>query len=361
MIVDHVCDFDDQRDLHACSFVNKQFHMVANPLLWNDPQLLDSTALNRLVRYLSDAESPSQLTNQIKSLTLDGKHWTDAYLLLLLPHLRHLENLRIGDSASDDITTSLTYESFYHLPRHCRQLKELDVSRSYLSESVYLELGQHCHQLCVITIDHSMFLPPNIFELLAACPLTSIWIDYHESPLGVLGAEGDRLVAMAQPGQMDFLTFSQLVTDLPHFHHLAYLSINGLRSSNVERLFTFSWPKLVKLHLDDCSTLDDATLIPFLQAHSHLDDISLSGSNIPGVTNATLDTMAASLPHLRHLNLINLPNTSLGGMRRLVRGAPYLASLKLVNACDTGNKILDQSALDKVRQIPVVAATTNTT
>ncbi|CAO3593727.1 unnamed protein product [Absidia cylindrospora] len=349
MIVDHVCDFDDQRDLHACSLVNKQFHKVSNPLLWQSPKLNNELSLDRLVTYLSVAESPSLLTKQIQTLRVHGKHWTDAYLLLLLPYLRHLETLNIGDYTSKYNTTNITDQSLKHLPRHCRRLKLLDMTRISLSHQFFLHLGQHCPQFNALALDHCPHLPPNIFKLLDACPLDCVFFNYQDSPLGIM--------------------YGELVTDIAQLDSITTLTPHGLSSLHTKLLIDqatsrpSSWPHLSELTLSNATTLDDATLIPFLRSHPRLDDILLSSAHsIRGVTDATLDAMVTSLPDLSKVSLTNFPNTSPDGFRRLVRGAPKLQLLTLVNACHVDNKVLDPTALDKVRQMPVVVATiTNTT
>ncbi|CAO3593728.1 unnamed protein product [Absidia cylindrospora] len=336
MIVDHVSDFH-QRDLHACSLVNKQFHEVTNPLLWRAPKLDNDLALNRLITYLIDAESPSHLTNQIRSLTLHGEHWTDTYLLLLLPYIRHLETLNIGDSTNKDNITKITNESLKHLPRHCRRLEELDVSRCYLSKSFYLELGQHCHQLRALALEHCPNLPPDIFKLLDACLLDCVYLDYQYPPLGKL--------------------YGELVTDMARLDRLNSLTMKGLDAANTKQLVaqnTTTWPYLYRLHLDHCDMLDDTTLIPFLRSHPELYNIDLSsGSSIVGVTDATLDAMTEHLPDLDYLSLTNVSNTSPEAIRRLVRGALKLTTLALENSCNLADTVLDHTELDSIRQRPV--------
>ncbi|CAO3593730.1 unnamed protein product [Absidia cylindrospora] len=268
MIVDHVFYFDNQQDLHACSLVNKQFHEVTNPLLWQHPELNNEIALEKLVTYCSDAELPSLLTEQIRTLIVHGKHWTDVYLSLLLPYLRHLETLTVGDYTSKENTTNITNESLKHLPRHCRQLKQLDMTRISLSHQFFLHLSQHCHQLSYVALDHCPKLPPDIFKLLAACPLEIIRLEYCDLPLSK--------------------SYEALAMDIAQLDSITSLILHGLSSLHTKLLIDqatsrpSSWPHLSELHLWNVTKLNDTTLIPFLQSHPQLEDIFFPvGATIP--------------------------------------------------------------------------------
>lgn len=91
------------------------------------------------------------------------------------------------------------------------------------------------------------------------------------------------------------------------------------------------WPDLKTFSLDSCNDIDNASFICFINAHSHLQFLSLE--NPTTLTDASLDAMAVSLHDLRECFLGGMNGISSGGVRRLIQKCQRLGLIRF-QECD---------------------------
>ncbi|CAO3601037.1 unnamed protein product [Absidia cylindrospora] len=141
----------EQQNLCALSLVSKQFYVIANPLLWHAPKIPDDTAVDKFLNSVAKCRSLTT-TGFIRKMEFSSNHWNNICFSLLIPHLCHLEELTICSSVSIDNT------SFRHLPRHCPNLKSLQLNFRCISSTTFAELGKHCYQLRQVTLISTTYI-----------------------------------------------------------------------------------------------------------------------------------------------------------------------------------------------------------
>ncbi|ORZ07078.1 hypothetical protein BCR42DRAFT_397376 [Absidia repens] len=296
----------EQRELYTFTLVNKQFHAIANPLLWQEPVVgLDSTFLQRLLDCLTATTNQQPLGHHIKKLHLHNTTCTDHQLLLLMTHIPHLETLLIENKRypeNNDVSSALTplpspplisNVSLQFLPRYCSQLTVLEIHSIHLLEPTARAIGQHCHHLRQLTLHLNAVPWQPLFSALTHCPLTLLSITSYERAT----------VTLTETMAMDMLTS---FPDLTSFKMNSFDPSGLLMTLAHTVLTTFPtpWPHLKKLDLIRYATLGHAVL-----------------------TDRSLDAMAMSLPNLHELHLLRVKGISADGVRQLIR---HCLGLKVV-------------------------------
>ncbi|ORZ11602.1 hypothetical protein BCR42DRAFT_421405 [Absidia repens] len=314
---------DQQRDLHACTLVNKQFYFVANPVLWQETVLdTNRTRLQRLLDCLAATER--RLGHYIRRLDLNNASCTDSELLLLTKHIRRLETLSIKNVDFTYTSSRITSTGLQHLPQDCPELTSLKLLDFHLSEATICAIGQHCPQLTEFTLCSIPDLNDDMLSALSSCPLKSLSLsfDRNRRPLS-----------------------EKMVMDMTRFRDLTHLSLsffepsglimtlaNNLQRNNGSTTTTTTttktttttmvpWPHLKTLSLDRCGDIDDATFISFIQSHPHLHLLRLEGTTL---SDACLDAIPATLRDLRELFFESIDGISARGVRRFIQNCQGL-------------------------------------
>ncbi|ORZ07196.1 hypothetical protein BCR42DRAFT_426508 [Absidia repens] len=312
LILHHVGRY--QPDLYSLSLVNKQFHAIINPLLWEAPTLLFEKAVHRFASGLADTRHETSPGRHVAKLIVIGEDWSDTDLSLLLPHVRHLKELTIHAH------TNITEASFIHLPRHCRELTHVTIfETNAINEHTMVQLTQHCHHLQNLQLILCPRLPDHTFVALGNAVL---WIIH----------------AIRQWPRIKSLD----VADIPSALVQELLSLPTNNNHNSHPLLEqqqqqdqppLPWPHLQSLSVGNCSDMDNTRLLPFLQAHPHVSELRIQNCGIHLFTfddeSVSVETMAAALPCLTSLRLSHNYNVTASALRRLVVCCPQLTALTL--------------------------------
>ncbi|CAO3601041.1 unnamed protein product [Absidia cylindrospora] len=321
----------EQHDLFALSLVNKQFHAIANPVLWYAPKIQHDTErikfLNSVVKF------PSPTGGFIRKMEFSSIHWTSICLSLLIPHLHHLEELIIT------INIYIDDANLSHFPRHCPNLTSLQLNCLGISNSsVFAELGQHCHQLRHLTLTLTRYISfsPS-FASFTTCPLKTLTLNFlrrYNNPRACLG----------------------MMRGLMKLTQLTHLVIINLHACHGRLLFQRHgdihppWPDLALLYIGSCENLSDNDLIPFINSHPHLTELRLW--NAKAITDRSLLAIGSALSGLTALYLHQNRHISEEGILRLIKKCRQLTSLTLDHCERIAQKTieLDQEALDSYRE-----------
>ncbi|ORZ11603.1 hypothetical protein BCR42DRAFT_494096, partial [Absidia repens] len=346
-IVIQIVDYISQRkDLKTCTLVNKQFYAIAIRFLWRSPRFKSKAFVKSFVDYLTNSQKQQQqdlpaVGRHIKTLSLEYRFWTDSSVLRLLPQVPNLEDLSLC-SRKDRVSL----RPLQSIPRHCPHLTSLFISGRRISESVIIALGQHCRQLGQLSLIFCDGIPPNTLELLASCPLESLTISFV--PFGDHSNQHQLVVDLAryhrhQLTHLDLLYHSNFMVEALFTTCYNYQTVaegddndndndNGNTSSNYPATITppiMHWPRLTKLHLQNCQNVDDSIFIPFIKSNPQLQNLDFTKLNI---TDTALDVMATSLPLLIHLSLKDCDHISGAGARRfIVNSSDCLLVVRLSN------------------------------
>ncbi|CAO3601040.1 unnamed protein product [Absidia cylindrospora] len=306
----------EQRDLYALSLVNKQFHAIANPLLWCAPKLQTHTAMIKFLNCIAKLQSSTWLF--IRKMDYLCSHSNSNRISLLIPHLRHLEELRL-----------------IHHAHYCPKLARIGIDCLGNSLEVFTTLGQHCHHLRQLTLSSTRYIAYHFLELLVHCPLQKLTLSFqHRHQLG----------------------FEYIVRGLMKFNLLTHLVIYNLYTGHGSLLFQESsdidppWPRLSLLHVESCETLSDNDLITFVNSHPHLTELRLR--NVKSITDHSLLAIGAALSSLTTLYLHQSRQISEDGILKLIKKCRQLTSLTLDHCGRIAHKKmeLDQNALDSIRK-----------
>ncbi|ORZ07390.1 hypothetical protein BCR42DRAFT_426175 [Absidia repens] len=309
--------FAQQQNLYACTLVNKQFHSIANPLLWQEPVMgFDPTRdLHRLLDCLAVTQQP--LGCYVRRLKLKNNFCTDATLLLLMSHLRRLETLSIENTAMFTDCAPITSISLQHLPRYCSQLTSLNLVNIILSDATIRAIGQHCRRLDEFAVHSSVGLCDDVFSALSNCPLKRLDLSYDYTK----GTLTEKMVM----DMTHFQDLTDLCLSLFEPSSLIMTLANNLQHNNTTT--TIPWRHLKTIKLDLCDDIDDATFICFVKAHPHLQAIRLKQATL---TDASLDAIAMSLRDLRQLTLVRVHGISSYGVRRLIQSCQGLVLVQFL-------------------------------
>ncbi|ORZ07391.1 hypothetical protein BCR42DRAFT_426176 [Absidia repens] len=215
-LIDDSRPFDQRQDPYTCTLVNKRFHLEANPSLRQEPVLdVEPTNLQPLLDCLAATEQP--LRYHTSRLLLKNTTCTDTELLLLMPHIRHLETLSIKNVDSTNDFSPITDTSVQHLPRYCSQLTSLEIHNIHLSGATIRSIARHCRQLTELTVH-----------------------------------PGEGLMPLA----------------------------NTLQHRKTENDLTTPWPHLKKLSLGHCYDVKHIIFIYFIEGHPHLQCIRLEDATL---------------------------------------------------------------------------------
>ncbi|ORZ06516.1 hypothetical protein BCR42DRAFT_427274 [Absidia repens] len=331
LIVSHCLE---QRDLWALSLVSKQFYTIANPLLWCAPKIQHSVALDKFLYSVATFQPPMGFI--IRKMNFSCPQWNDVHFSLLIPHLRHLEELNINGSVLN------VKESFRHLPRHCPNLTSVDLECSTISSAAYTELGLHCHHLCQLTLRFVPYLSSDSLKFLLNCPLqklTFIFNYCHEQK-------------KCEDMMRGLWQFTLLT-------HLVMKNMNALHGRLVMQQNSEihpPWPRLSLLHIDSCDKITDSDLTSFANSHPHLMELRLGRADL--ITDSSLFAIASALPCLTTLYLNCNTTISENGILKLIEKCLQLTSLTLMHCTRIPWKVtqLDHEAIESYRNggIPMI-------
>ncbi|ORZ07464.1 hypothetical protein BCR42DRAFT_426305 [Absidia repens] len=318
----------EQQDLCALSLVSKQFYAIANPLLWCAPKIQDSVALDKFLYSVATFQSPMGFI--IRKMDFSSPYWDDVRFYLLIPHLRHLEELNINDGIFN------VNSSFRHLPRHCPNLTSVELDCSGISSATYTELGQHCHHLCQLTLTFVPYLSSNSLKFLLNCPLQKLTFIFEYS------YDHEECEDMMR-GLRRFTLLTHLVMD----------NMNGLHGRLVIEQNSEThppWPRLSLFHIDSGDNISDSDLIPFVDSHPHLTELRFRDASM--ITDNSLFAIASALPYLTSLYLHRNPNISENGILKLIDKCRQLTSLTLDHCICIAWKViqLNHEALESYRK-----------
>ncbi|ORZ05204.1 hypothetical protein BCR42DRAFT_180987 [Absidia repens] len=335
LILNHV----RQRDLYTWALASKQFHMIVSPMLWHAPQLPNKVSVDRFLIGVAESSRGRMMGQHIRNLDIEGDSWTDTYLLLLMPHLYHLEHFAINNNE-----THITNESLQHLPRHCPHLVRLRLDHHDVTPATVHAIAHHCFQLRhLILIDCPAF-SIDALALLGTRPLSKLCLLFKDP----------------------YNLSATMVRTFATWDGLTHVLIGCVADRTITKqlLATTGWPSLMTFYLFDCEGVDDAALVPFLRTHPSLLRLHL-GPRCQ-ITDASLDAMARLLPALTELTLTishhaQLP--SFMAIRRLVRRSQrpltqitlencppsVLDAFPLVTEYSGTMAVLEQKSLDEIR------------
>ncbi|ORZ07159.1 hypothetical protein BCR42DRAFT_426446 [Absidia repens] len=331
-IVSLIIQHADAQDLKACTLVNKQFCTVAQPLiLWRTIHLKrkNKRAGYQMINQIVTAH-PS-VGHHIRHLDLGSSYtWKDDALLLLMPHVRLLETLILRNAEQ------LTDVSLEHLPRHCPELRSLDVGNSRITTISFDALRQFCPHLWQLTLGTTTKdLAADAFVGLGSpCRLKALVLnlEHYEDDDDEDGGGG--FFEEDDPADPFCLT---------GFHHLTHLTIHHGPMRMLERLFPtydgddgddpavarFALPALTHLTLYDCPNVVDEMLVPFLETHPDLQSLEVYGSG--DLCDGTLEAIAEFIPNIRNVRIDDNINITHHGLRQLVRRCRLLTTVSCAN------------------------------
>ncbi|ORZ07460.1 hypothetical protein BCR42DRAFT_426301 [Absidia repens] len=317
----------EQRDLWALSLVNKQFYTIANPLLWCAPKIQHSAALDKFLYAVATFQPPMGFI--IRKMDFSCPQWNDVHFSLLIPHLRHLEELNINSD------TSIVNTSFRHLPRHCPNLTSVELYCRGIPSAALTELGQHCHHLCQLTLRSVPYLSSDSLKFLLNCPLQKLTFIFR----GCYNQE----------------ECEDMMRGLRRFTLLTHLVMSNIYARQGRLVIQQNcvihppWPQLSLLHIDSGQNIADSDLIPFVNSHPHLMELRLKDASM--ITDTSLFAIASALPYLTTLYLDCNPNISENGILKLIEKCLQLTSLTLNYCTRIARKVtqLDHEAIESYR------------
>ncbi|CAO3601190.1 unnamed protein product [Absidia cylindrospora] len=217
----------NQKDLHALTLVNRQFHTVATPLLW---RLVDIETERKYSQVIQGMRlSNGSLFQHIRSLYIElpmESNTVSAFISLLSPSL---EELNLPNA--------------FHITDETLSIFQVNV----------LSSREHCSQLRTIYFDGCENLSPNLFACLAACPLEKITI--IGKPMRGVAVE-------------DTDTARQLALDLVGFRLLTMLilvdvgiEISHQLLATLDQDGNSPWPQLTRFCIVGCKGVEDQDAI----------------------------------------------------------------------------------------------------
>ncbi|ORZ07333.1 hypothetical protein BCR42DRAFT_495918 [Absidia repens] len=265
-IIDHVAEpldpydpvchrpwFEEQNDLYTCTLVNKQFYSVANHLLWQEPKLkVGRRHMQRLLDCLAATEQP--MGQSIRRLVLRNTTCDDYKLLLLMPHIPHLESLSIENVDFTDEVSPITSRCLEHLPPHCPRLTSIELNNIQMMSDTCHEIVQYCHHLTEITVYCG-------YELMTFANDFQRNIKKRDSTM-VLWPHLKKL-RLEDALDIDSATFIYFIETHPHLQ-LIHLGGALLTDASLDAMTVFL-PNLRKLYLSDASELSSGGVRRFIQ------------------------------------------------------------------------------------------------
>ncbi|ORZ07184.1 hypothetical protein BCR42DRAFT_456162 [Absidia repens] len=319
-----------KKDRFTCTLVNQWFYAMVNPLLWRTIWMTSSDSGKKVFDCLVAARHP--VGQHIRPLHLEYFTWTDDSLSLLMTHVGALEELwlHFPKIVSDQVMQQLL--------RQYPNLKLLHLGRCSLTPSTWDLLGG---QLKTLHLDRCTGVPPDIFSssTRALSQVEELWINLDEiynPPPDKEDDEEEEEDNGDDEQEKDWVMEDETIADMKHvLNGLTFLQLAGRFSVDVvPRLFTTTamvvvWPNLTTLILDECESLDNDSLIAFLQSHPKLHTLYFCRSPM---VDTVLDTMATCLPDLSSLKLRYSRQITYHGLRRLVqRGSSRLRDVFVQN------------------------------
>lgn len=300
--------------LFNCALINKRFYAATIPVLWRAPKVDDGHSIDRLTRSLVYSLSslrrhhPVILGHHIRQLDItarDDDALDDAGLMFIVDHAQYLEDLTIHPAHR------ITDISIQHLSRHCAQLRKLHLYKATITHRSVHYLGQRCRQLRELGLK-------ACHELL---PITLL--PFAEVPLEHLDLSECR-----------WLTVEDTALDLAALDRLKHLELVCTRTINakfIEQLLptstTTPLPLLTYFAITGWTDISDHVMVPFITSHPRVESLHLLKC---GITDLTLDTIAAILPATLHvLGLFCCELITAPAVRRLIRACPWLVMIGL--------------------------------
>ncbi|RUS16243.1 hypothetical protein BC938DRAFT_476650 [Jimgerdemannia flammicorona] len=295
-----------QSDLHTCTKVDQLFHATATPILWRSPSFLHPASLHLFSRCLTIAKEPrGKLVRSLHFSELDlNTYVDDDFLLTIAPHLPLLDLLDLSSCQS------VTDRSLIPLATHCPALEVLLLESSPCTLRTLFELAHQCPHLRVLNLRAAQNLPH-----LALLPFTR---HRHLSSLVLTDCRW-----LADDTAQD-------IRRLPRLRSLELINCRSLSDVFLRALATGDLTDLMNVYLSGNPALTDAGIVPFVEAHPALHEISLARC---AITDITIHTVAARLPALRLLDVAFCAVTS-AAIRTCVVRCPDLEMVGLTGCED---------------------------
>ncbi|ORZ07170.1 hypothetical protein BCR42DRAFT_426459, partial [Absidia repens] len=250
--------------------------------------------------------------------------WTDSDVLLVLQQTPDLDRLSISS------WTNIPDASFLqHLPRLCPHLTSLALFDTNITQHTMDALGHYGPQLTELTLSGCRHLGPDTFSAFSKrCGLTSLRIELFDMGDPVSEKVIQDLTYGSGFGDLVQLTLGSRTFDSDFIDDLLFSSAAAAASGK-------GWPHLDKLIIYKYIPQDGGSsrLVPFLQSHPGLKELSLVLGRYDDTLLHALATLQPPPPHLTHLELDFARNISAGAVRRLVQQWPMLRSVTLLH-CD---------------------------
>ncbi|ORZ07175.1 hypothetical protein BCR42DRAFT_426463 [Absidia repens] len=285
--------------------------------------------------------------------------WTDSDVLLVLQQTPDLDCLSISS------WTDIPDASFLqHLPRYCAHLTSLKLYHTHITQHTVDALGHYGPQLTELTLGECRHLGPDTFSVLSkTCRLTALTIELSDLGDPVSDKVVQDLTSGNGFGDLVQLTLGSRTLDSDFIDDLLFSSAAAAASGK-------GWPHLDKLIIYKYRPLDGSSrLVPFLQSHPGLKELSLVLGRYDDTLLHALATLQPPPPHLTHLKLDFARNISAGAVRHLVQQWPMLRSVTLSDCdmtpamfpeadkeshyetlTDVTVEYLDEDAIHKIRQ-----------
>ncbi|KAI7855484.1 hypothetical protein BDC45DRAFT_506356 [Circinella umbellata] len=363
-----------QSDLYQCIFVNQRFNAAAIQHLWRAPVIHNHQRFKLFIKCLRSNKKPvgswvrhfritwggggsataatstfngvehhhyreqqqEQRQQQRRRLHQQDYYFDDDDCLLLLPYVPQLEEFAVQNS------DRLTDRSICMIPTYCSQLEILYLKRADITYRSAHHLGRGCKQLRKLTFDHCLKLQPMTLLPFADCPLEYLdlsgckWINVEDTAYDIRAFKrlrhldiicSDKTVMMndflstlasKRPSSTSGPPPPSFSSDIYHRHRQNSNSNNNydiIINSDDDDMVV---PELVSFSMTGCNEIKDMAAIQFIEAHPHLEYLTMMAC---GITDATLDAIRRYLPRLVYLDISFCHSISMSGVRRLIRGS----------------------------------------
>ncbi|ORZ05376.1 hypothetical protein BCR42DRAFT_428168 [Absidia repens] len=344
-IIEHI---DEQNDLLSCSLVNQCFYKATIPFLWRfivegEHAMWDED--QEKVKFLDCLmqQPPHPMANYVQEIELFSQ-WTDTEFVQLMSLIGpQVESVYISSSEAMSDT------SFQQLGCFWPNVTALYARRHSATQASMIALARQCPRLRILQLGYCPALSPRTL-----------------APFVEAGCQLEEVALEAAGGGSHHVWNEQIIVhDLIQFPLLTSIWFDGSSPQVTEAILTtneHAWPQLTTLRLENIGQQvgDDRRLIPFIQAHPRLTDITLTNTNM---TDATVDAITTSLPDVRRVILCQNTHISANSIRRLVRRRGLNLSMvdfkgcnitlaHFPEACDNANNCdatyLHRGTIDKI-------------
>ncbi|ORZ07328.1 hypothetical protein BCR42DRAFT_426069 [Absidia repens] len=243
--------FEQQRALYTCTLVNKQFHSVANRVLWQEPTLYVSrTHMQQLLDCLGATEKP--LGQYIRRLVLLDTSCADSQYLRPMGQISDLEAFLNG---TEDFTTKVSpltsSSNLEYLPRRCPRLFTPEPNNNQTLGDTGRAIAHYCHHLTElsVTCGYDIMTSANLFQRNNIKKMV-LWPHLE-------------ILRLDHAFDIDSTTFIDFIKSHPHLE-LIRLRDAHLTDASLDALTVFL-PHLRQLLLDNASEFSSGALLRLIQ------------------------------------------------------------------------------------------------